>query len=540
MSTFRLPTLALLATLVGVWAAAGGAANAEPPPGPPQHVWIYRDVPSDVPSDRRTESERAYAPFGFMPAERVTQISVNPSFPLESGKPELGTCIRYAFKLNRAGEWLGVYTLIDGKEWGTKPGLNIPKLLGTTPDTPLALRFEARGKGVVTFKIGGVSTGAHPSSLPLGKELGNGQTRLTETFQEYTIGPLRADQLVNLVDPFCVVVSGFDNGPTPQVVAVDVDNIRIERFERPRKAAQDWRRRLGETVWVTYTPLGFDPTQDPPVPATREAIDQDLAALRDLADAADVPQLGVITYGCNLGLDQVMPSAARHRLRVILGVWDVQDEQELARAEQILADPAWDDPLVACCVGNETLTFRRATLEQVQASVTRLRRSAPASFPFTTTEIAQAYGKPELWQFDFALVNAHALFASVFDAASAVEWTEQQIAALLKAAPADAPVLIKEAGWPAGPAPALTDQQQADFFLGLLQGKAARRANICIFDAFPASWKSEPVPFPGHGKLNVGPHWQVLFDADRQPRPHAIQVLRQARAAREQAAASSR
>jgi hypothetical protein len=117
--------------------------------------------------------------------------------------------------------------LEGGTAWGTKAGIDVQKLLRLNSDDQIVLRFRAAGEGAVTFKIGGVDTGPRRSSMPFPRQVTNSPTTLTKEFRDYQIGPFPASQVTNLIDPFCVVTSGLDNGGRDEI-RVLVDDIRLE------------------------------------------------------------------------------------------------------------------------------------------------------------------------------------------------------------------------------------------------------------------------------------------------------------------------
>jgi exo-beta-1,3-glucanase (GH17 family) len=516
---------AAVATGVVLALAWGISAAQEKPSPPPDAIWIYKGVPEG--KDTRSETEVLFAPFGYMPASRADQISVNPSTPVDR-KDSQGTCIEYLFKFEKRDDWVGAYTLINGTSWGTKPGINVQKLLGVGPETKLALRFKARGEGAVSFKIGGVTNGLHKSSLTLARQVDNSPTKLTGDFCEYTIGPIEAQKLTNLIDPFCVVTSALDN-PGRDLVKVYVDDIRLELFDRPKQAEglpEGWRSRLLETFWVCYTPTGFDPTAKPIRKPTAEDIREDLRAIRALADRAGIAgdRVGIVLYGCSGGLEDIAPLAREAKLSAVLGIFNPRDAGEVENAEALLRRKDLQETILACCVGNEAITFRRSTLEDIQKVAKRL--SQVRRVPTTTTEIVQAYGDPRLFSFDFTLVNAHALFADIYDPDQAAKWAVDRVKDLRDAAPKGHLILVKEFGWPGGPKP-FSDEQQAAYWKAVLGDPVARQVNVCIFDGLHnVPWKKETITVPGGEKVNVGPHWPVLFAADRKPKPFADGLLR--------------
>src|SRR5205823_12052857 len=137
-----------------------------------------------------------------------------------------------------------------------------------------------------------------------------------------------------------------------------------------------------------------------------------------------------ITYGCGADMlgEQIPALAKEANLAVILGVYNPRDAAEVAAAERLLRRDDLRSTIVACCVGNEAITFRRATLDDVRAVVGRLR--AARRVPTTTTEIVQAYGNKDLFDpkiCDFSFVNCHALFADVRDPEKAGRWAAGQL-----------------------------------------------------------------------------------------------------------------
>jgi exo-beta-1,3-glucanase (GH17 family) len=526
-SRFCGPALALTSLL-----AFGGSASAwqNPPVKATDAVWIYRDSAPETGPDSRSASERLFAPFGFMPGERSDQISVNIAQPVAPGDPSKGTCIEYLFEFRAPDDWMGSYTLVDGNCWGTKPGIDVQLQLGIDRSEPVVLRFRARGGGTVTFKCGGVVDGEHPSSLRPAREPAGSPTRLTHAFRDYTIGPFPASQLKNIIDPFCVVATILDNRGR-KTVRLEVDDIRFERLRPPKRGASlpaGWRDRLSGTLFVTYTPTGFNPTTQPVTSPTAKDIRDDLAAIQSLTAAAGVPagRIGVITYGCRDGLEQIPPLACERGIAVLLGIFNPLDRVEVDNAARLLERAELEPTIVACCVGNEALTFRRARLDEIRKVCGQLRAVRPV--PLTTTEIIQSYGNEALFEFDFTLVNAHALFASVYSTDKAGKWAVGRIEDLLAAAPQGHLVLVKEIGWRAAPPP-FDRGQQRRYWETVLSSPVARRVNIAFFDGLSNldTWKSERISLPGHDKpVDIGPHWPVLFDSGRKPKSYAIELLR--------------
>jgi exo-beta-1,3-glucanase (GH17 family) len=500
-------------------------------------VWIYRDMPAAGEKDTRTETERIFSPGGFMPAERVNQIRVTADRLVDPDKSERGTCIEYLFEIKKPDDWVGVYTLIDGDKWGTKVGLSIPKLMKIPGHTRLALRFRVRGEGVVTFKTGGITKGKFPSSLKFAVEPAEGSTVLTGDFKEMSI-PLQARQLTNLIDPICVVCTAMDNRDR-EIVRVEIDDVRIEAFERPTELKSGWQKRLRDTLLITYTPTGFDPTSKPVKQPTVANIREDLLALRRLADGAGIKgrNAGVILYGCRDGLEHIPSVLVEKEINfsMILGIFNPSDKTEVDNAITLLCRADLKDAILGICIGNESITFRRADLDTIVQVASRLRTIGVATVPTCSTEVVQAYGNRRMFtEFDFTLANVHALFAEVYDAKDGGKWAIERIRDLREEAPPEHPIVIKELGWPSGPAP-FTAEQQKEYWELILANDIAKQVNIAVFDSFAnVGWKREMIKLPGGASVNVGPYWPVLFDNHRKATEYAPQLLQRWKAAQNQ------
>jgi exo-beta-1,3-glucanase (GH17 family) len=307
------------------------------------------------------------------------------------------------------------------------------------------------------------------------------------------------------------------------------------------------RERLERTLWLDYSPTGFDPTRKPVRAPAADDIRRDLEAFRTSAGAAG-HDLGIVLYGCTNGLEQLPILARASGLRTILGIWDPKDAVELRNAEALLRSKDLEEWIAAVCIGNETQTFRRCSLQDIALAAKRLRDVR--AVPITTTEIIQEYGRPDLLALDMDLVfpNIHGLFAaSARDPVQAARWTADQIRALKREY--DGLILVKECGWPAGPEPAFDDNQQAAFWQTVLADPIARDVNFCIFEcSFDAMWKHEwvavePARRPADpafrlgNRADIGPFWSVFGRApERQPRKAFAAILNwwgsRARAAR--------
>jgi exo-beta-1,3-glucanase (GH17 family) len=204
---------------------------------------------------------------------------------------------------------------------------------------------------------------------------------------------------------------------------------------------------------------------------------------------------------------------------VLAGIFNPNNKEEVKNCKALLANPDLNDTIVAVVVGNETLTFRRGTLDDIEAVIKELK--SLRAIPCTTTEIIQSYGSSRLLDLgDFVLVNVHGIFAGKLQPAACAKWTTAQIAGLLGEERAKGRVLlIREIGYPSAPDP-FTDDQQHLFWTTVLEDDVAQRTNIFFFEGLKnAGWKHERISVPGTGDVDVGPHWPVLFDVDGNPKP---------------------
>ena len=78
----------------------------------------------------------------------------------------------------------------------------------------------------MTFQVGAVTNGKFKSSVAFPRTCRPDPTKLTNKWQDYAI-KLRADELTNLIDPFCVVARAIDNRGKDSI-QVYVDDVRLE------------------------------------------------------------------------------------------------------------------------------------------------------------------------------------------------------------------------------------------------------------------------------------------------------------------------
>lgn len=107
----------------------------------------------------------------------------------------------------------------------------------------------------------------------------------------------------------------------------------------------------GKVHCVSYTPYrGSETPFNPDYVADPKRIDQDLTLLENVTDC-------VRTYSVDQGLDQVVPLAEKHGLKVLLGIWISRDREFNAKqiAHAIKVAKAHPKAIKAIIVGNEVL-----------------------------------------------------------------------------------------------------------------------------------------------------------------------------------------
>ena len=257
--------------------------------------------------------------------------------------------------------------------------------------------------------------------------------------------------------------------------------------------------------FIAYSPSTSDPRPEHRRVPKPEEIQADLQTLRPCFD-------GLILYSASEPSDDILRLAKDMRFRgVVLGVWDVQSESEL----QTAVDPATRCPglVKAICLGNEGLTFRRYTHEQLASAFVWMRKRLPA-MPLATSEPIAQYGDTVLQELpDFHAPNIHPVFDyGRNDIEGAVAWVVERADAVREVT--GKPVLCKETGWPSGGAARFTPEAQRAFWR-LLQARIGRdpapKVGFVYFEAFDLPWKASASGIPEEG------HWG-LWTAGREPK----------------------
>jgi exo-beta-1,3-glucanase (GH17 family)/cellulose synthase/poly-beta-1,6-N-acetylglucosamine synthase-like glycosyltransferase len=267
---------------------------------------------------------------------------------------------------------------------------------------------------------------------------------------------------------------------------------------------------------ISFSPI--NPKHDGESDTTSEAqIRTDLAAIAPYTRS-------VRTYGVSNGLDRVPPLAAEAGLRVTLGVWinewQEQNEREMEKAIALAKQYRNVDSVI---VGNESV-FRAQelhrknpaynandTVKDLIAKIQRVKRDVRV--PVTTAEVPNVWLEyPELASaVDYLAVHILPYWEGI-PGSRAVDHALNAYERLRQAYPGKR-IVIAEFGWPsaglnrkaAEPNPVTQAQVVRDF----VARADAMGIDYSIVEAFDQPWKTN--------EGSVGPYWGI-FNADRHPK----------------------
>ena len=271
---------------------------------------------------------------------------------------------------------------------------------------------------------------------------------------------------------------------------------------------------MASVRFVAYQPTGLQMVDGRATHADESSIAADLTVLRSRFD-------GLITYGTLHGAERVPDVAARLGFKaVILGVWDVANEQEIANA--IAAWTRHPQLVVGASLGNEVVFDQRGDFRTLQRAIDAVRAKAPG-LALSTTEPFHVYltdaARPIFVDADFLLANVHPVFQPWFAHASA-ETAAQFVVNIvdLLATTYCGPILVKETGVPTAPTEAgYSESRQAAFYTRLRELFAPTPARaFAYFSAFDAPWRVADA-LAVHGQHPEEAHWG-LYDEARRPK----------------------
>ena len=272
----------------------------------------------------------------------------------------------------------------------------------------------------------------------------------------------------------------------------------------------------GVLASVSFSPI--NPKHDGETDKTSEAqIRSDLAAVAPYTRS-------VRTYSVSNGLDLVPQLASEVGLRVTLGVWiNEWEEQNEREIESAIALAKGHRNIDSVIVGNETVFRAQAehrdnpdynaneTVRDLIAKIQRVKREARV--PVTTAEVPNVWLEyPELASaVDYLAVHILPYWEGI-PGSRAVDHALNGYERLRQAYPGKR-IVIAEFGWPSAglnrkdavPSP-LT---QADVVRDFVTRADAMGIDYSIVEAFDQPWKTN--------EGSVGPYWGI-FDADRHPK----------------------
>lgn len=272
----------------------------------------------------------------------------------------------------------------------------------------------------------------------------------------------------------------------------------------------------GALASVSFSPV--NPKHDAEVDTTTEAqIRSDLAAIAPYTRA-------VRTYSVGNGLDRIPGLASEYGLRVTLGIWlnewEEQNEREIERGIELAKQHRNIESII---VGNESV-FRaqelhrdipgynaNETVADLIAKIQRVKREVRV--PVTTAEVPNVWLEyPELVSaVDYLAVHILPYWEGI-PGSRAVEHAINGYERLRQAYPGKR-IVIAEFGWPSAglnrkealPSP-LT---QAEVVRDFVTRADAMGIDYSIVEAFDQPWKTN--------EGSVGPYWGI-FNADREPK----------------------
>jgi|HigsolmetaAR205D_1030408.scaffolds.fasta_scaffold00867_4 exo-beta-1,3-glucanase (GH17 family)/cellulose synthase/poly-beta-1,6-N-acetylglucosamine synthase-like glycosyltransferase len=256
---------------------------------------------------------------------------------------------------------------------------------------------------------------------------------------------------------------------------------------------------------VTLSPFraGQDPAEGK-FP-TAEQIDADLALLSSASVAA------VRTYSSRGALAQIPRLAAKHQIKVALGVWlnanAAENEAEIASAIELARNEA---SVIRLIVGNETLLRGDLTVAELAAHLDRVR--AAVRQPVSTAEPWHVWLKhPELAaHVDYLAVHLLPYWEGV-SLERAMEHIVDCMNRLEQAFP-DKPIVIAEIGWPSDgrmrEAAVASPSNQSLFLRRFLRLARQEGYLYYIVEAFDQPWKART-------EGTAGAYWG-LYNVERE------------------------
>jgi glucan 1,3-beta-glucosidase len=262
---------------------------------------------------------------------------------------------------------------------------------------------------------------------------------------------------------------------------------------------------------VSYAPFraGQDPF-GPDVPIDPRQIEDDLTALKPLTDC-------IRTYSVDHGLDQIPEIAARHGMKVMLGLW-LSSLPDLSRHQvetAVALARRYPDVIQSVVVGNEVLLRGEMSAPDLANTIRAVK--AQVSMPVTYADVWEFWLRYREVAAAVDFITIHVLpYWEDFpiparDAAAHVAAIRGQVAAAFPGRD----ILIGEFGWPSagrmreGALPSRANQ--ARVVEEVLAQAKRDNYRVNLIEAFDQPWKRQL-------EGTVGGHWGLYDAYDRQPK----------------------
>jgi glucan 1,3-beta-glucosidase len=262
---------------------------------------------------------------------------------------------------------------------------------------------------------------------------------------------------------------------------------------------------------ISYVPFRGDQTPldlSTRIPAWQ--IEQDLARLAPLTDC-------VRTYAVHLGLDQIVPLAQRHGLKVLLGIWLGPDPVFDQNQVEVAIDLAnrYPEVVQAIVVGNEVLLRGELSAEGLGNIIRKVK--AAVKVPVTYADVWEFWlrNRELASAVDFVTVHILPYWEDFPIPASAAADHVASIEHLVAEAFPGKDILVGEFGWPSfgrmrdGALPSPVNQ--ASTMQGVLARAKQDGFRVNLIEAFDQPWKRAL-------EGTVGGHWGLLFGGTREPK----------------------
>jgi exo-beta-1,3-glucanase (GH17 family) len=262
---------------------------------------------------------------------------------------------------------------------------------------------------------------------------------------------------------------------------------------------------------VSYAPFRAD--QDPfgpDVPINPRQIEEDLVRLKPLTDC-------IRTYSVDHGLDQIPEIAARHGMKVMLGLW-LSSLPDLSRHQvetAVALARRFPDVIQAVVVGNEVLLRGEMSAPDLANTIRAVK--AQVTMPVTYADVWEFWLRYREIASAVDFITIHILpywedFPIPVEAAAAhVGSIRSQVAAAFP----NREILIGEFGWPSagrmreGALPSRANQ--ARVMQEVLAQAKRDNYRVNVIEAFDQPWKRQL-------EGTVGGHWGLYDAYDRQPK----------------------